>query len=310
MTCVYTVLCKAPVVATIQAALFDRAEVYSCTPSELATVLPPPDAVFVAMNSQATNWMDTEEQRCVRLAQRINALLDAVHKALGFRDVPLIVVAGEDPIQRRCGPLLRGVASVLYPPTEEEHVLQAFIQAFTFPGACASVNARLITPFIDATVNVFSLMAGVEARRRQVFLKRDYTLLGDVSAVLDLTGGGVQGVVGISFQEPLARDLVASMVRVPASALRGNEVHDGVAETVNMIAGSAKAVLQREHGVQIRIGLPRVVVGVRQEMAHAADAPSLAAVFEVAGRPFAVQVALEADPTTYFAADRELELFC
>jgi chemotaxis protein CheX len=103
--------------------------------------------------------------------------------------------------------------------------------------------------------------------------------------------GKIDGAVVVSFNDDLARDIVARILGVPAFTVTPAELRDGVGEIINIISGNAKAALSgTEFGHEIT--LPAVVTGMGHEIAHPPNAPCVVIIFEADGRPFAVQICM------------------
>ena len=63
------------------------------------------------------------------------------------------------------------------------------------------MNAELINPFINATLNVLETMAFVKSKAGKPYLKKDSVVQGDVSGVIGFTGQ-TKISVHITLREP------------------------------------------------------------------------------------------------------------
>ena len=163
-------------------------------------------------------------------------------------------------------------------------------------GKNGNVNVDIMKPFIASTIDIFSTMAQIKVEQKELFLKKDYKMFGDLSGVIGLSGEAVGSAV-ISFSEELARKFVAKMLQDEPDNLSMDDVRDGVGEFINMIAGGAKAALTATP-YHFRISIPTVVQGHGHEISHRRDTPCIAVVFSANGDEFAVQLSLAPKKTS------------
>ncbi len=64
------------------------------------------------------------------------------------------------------------------------------------------MNMEFINPFINATINVLSTMAGIQPSPQKPHLKSDTKPHGDVTGIIGLAGGDAKGSFAVSFSEP------------------------------------------------------------------------------------------------------------
>ena len=189
-----------------------------------------------------------------------------------------------------------GASAVVNKPFDPEELFKAVARSVKRNAGekdgkkAASVNVEFINPFIDATRNVFTTMCGMTIERKNLFLKDDYKMFGDVSGVMGLSGTA-SGTVVVSFPETLACKVVSQMLgEAPAEGLN-EDVCDGVGEIINMIAGQAKASLVKTK-YHFVLSIPAVVSGAGHEITHRKGTPNIVVVFEAEGQDFAIQVCL------------------
>ena len=133
-------------------------------------------------------------------------------------------------------------------------------------------------------------MAHLHAVKKEVFLKKNYRVFGDVSAIMPFTGKA-EGEVVVCFHEDLARQIVSRIMNTQPALLNITELREGIGEIVNIIAGNAKAALSTtEYAHQIT--LPAIVFGQNHEISHPGDAPCIVVIFEVDTQPMAVLVSM------------------
>lgn len=248
--------------------------------------------VFVGWGAGLDDWRDTEEERRLRNATATTILLSKLKKALAFKDVPTLLLAEERDLDDARSVAHMAAASVLQSPMEETRLREAVAAILRPAGQEGRLDASLVNPFIEATVHVLRVMAKVEARRTDVFLKKDHRLLGDISAILGISGGEVEGSVGLTFNEDLVRELISRMWGTGRQPVTAEQVSDGLGELVNVIGGQAANQLADLKRERITFSLPSIVSGHGHAIPHRSGAPCLVIVFEALGKPFAVQVAV------------------
>ena len=106
------------------------------------------------------------------------------------------------------------------------------------------MKAEMINPFITATLNVLSTMAGIEAKKGEVYIKQDDKMAYDISGVIGIAGK-MSGFVVVSFPEKLALDIVSGFLGEPKKNM-SKDVVDAIGEFVNMIAGGSKRVFAEQ----------------------------------------------------------------
>jgi chemotaxis protein CheX len=150
------------------------------------------------------------------------------------------------------------------------------------------MDVKIINPFLIAAVNVMKTMANVEPVPGKPFLKSESTALGDVSAIIGITGVA-QGSMALTFTESCIIGLASNLMGMEFTDLN-DEVKDSVGELTNMICGDARRRLS-EKGVTLQAGIPTVVAGKSHSITHIASGPRLAVPFQTQWGSFIVEVA-------------------
>lgn len=228
-----------------------------------------------------------------------------IRSKCGFRDVPIILAADENEIIEAKRTLRRGANDIITKPFDREKVLPILVKSFYPAGITTEINTDVVNPFIDSAIDVIKTMANATATQKNMYLKRSHTLFGDISGVISLSGDA-EGIVAITFQNDLGYYLVANMIGCDPSDLTPEDVHDGIGEIINMITGSAKAVLN-EQGSSITITIPTVIIGYGHQIAHPRDIPVVVMILEVNNQPFAIQLCMtsEKTPTVKMVAETD-----
>lgn len=152
------------------------------------------------------------------------------------------------------------------------------------------MDASLINPFINATINVLETMAFVKCKAEKPYLKKDDVAKGDVTGVIGITGES-NGTIAVTFEEVTILKIVSNMFGEEMKELN-NEVADAVGELTNMISGQARRELE-ENGKVFEAAIPSVVSGKNHQITHYTDGPKIAIPFITEGGRFTIEVCLE-----------------
>ncbi|MFZ0928622.1 MAG: chemotaxis protein CheX [Syntrophobacteraceae bacterium] len=150
------------------------------------------------------------------------------------------------------------------------------------------MDVKIINPFLAAAMHVLKTMAQVDAKPGKPFLKKDDVAIGDVSAIIGITGAA-QGSMALIFTEQCIRDIASNLLGVPFTELN-HEMRDAVGELTNVICGDARRRLS-EDGFILQAGIPTIVEGKGHTIKHIAKGPRLAVPFETSQGSFMVEVA-------------------
>lgn len=151
-------------------------------------------------------------------------------------------------------------------------------------------GVEIAKPFIKATINVLSTMAMITPEPGKPFIKKDNTAIGDVSAVIGVTGDK-NGTISVSFSKSSAIALVKAMLGDDIEDLL-QDVKDAVGEVTNMISGQARAGLS-EMGMHFNGSTPSVIMGDNHSITHVTKEPVIAIPFETPNGLFYVEFAFE-----------------
>ncbi len=241
------------------------------------TILPVFEADFIFYHINGN-----EEQAQEHLRQ--------LRRSCGFRDVPILILTDLMNIDTAHKLVGSGATDALQLPVMPE-TLKGRIDKLMRPvGMKMPILTKLINPFISATLDLMSTMANLQVTRKELFLKKNYRLFGDISGIMNFSGK-INGAVVVSFNEDLACEIVGRILGTAPETITSEELKDGVGEIINIISGNAKALLSgTEFGHEIT--LPAVVTGMGHEIRHPQNAPCIVVIFEASGRPFAIQVSM------------------
>ena len=288
----YAVRCRYSDVGIIRNALVGDAEVRVIEPDALCSVSPPPDVIFFGWGGGYDQMGESDEDRRMRNLATTCILLRKIRNAVAFRDVPILIVIENRDTQDVVFTTQFGAYGYLAAPLEGDKVRDVVLDAMRPVGSQASIDVRLVNPFVGATVMVLERLAKVEAVKSEVLLKKDYRLFGEISAIIGITGKDVEGSVGITFQDDLANQIVARMWNRPTQELSQQDVNDGLGELLNVISGQATTEMSKENDLEFSLALPSIVCGFGHEIHQRGGIPCLVIVFRALRKLFAVQVAI------------------
>jgi chemotaxis protein CheX len=150
------------------------------------------------------------------------------------------------------------------------------------------MEVRLINPFLFAAMHVLKTMAEIEAKPGKPFLKDEDPGIGDVSAIIGITGAA-QGSMALIFSEECIMGIASNLMGENFTEVT-HEVRDAVGELTNMICGDARRRLA-EDGFVLQAGIPSIVEGKGHSIMQVADGPRLAVPFATSYGTFRVEVA-------------------
>jgi len=148
----------------------------------------------------------------------------------------------------------------------------------------------MINPFLQAALNVISMMAMLNPEPGKPFLKKDRKAIGDISGVIGLTGE-MKGVVVVSFSTGAACKIVGAMLGEEFTELNA-DISDAVGELTNMISGDARRQLA-QMGHNFEAGLPTIISGSGHEIEAITQGPVIAIPYKVEGHDFVVEASFE-----------------
>jgi chemotaxis protein CheX len=156
-------------------------------------------------------------------------------------------------------------------------------EATTAP-ARRKLDSKLIMPFVNSTMNVFSTMVNMKPEMGKPHLKDDMRTTHDVSGIIGFSGEIVGSVV-LTFQLETARQLVNAFVGMEVAA-NSPDFIDAVGELANMVAGNAK----KDLGLVASIAVPTVIIGANHIVGRLSGVPCVVIPCKTSAGAFAVEV--------------------
>lgn len=153
------------------------------------------------------------------------------------------------------------------------------------------LDTDFINPFLNATLHVLNVQAGITAEAGKIFLKKeDEKYVGDVSGIIGIVSESFNGSVVISFPEQTFLKVMSGMLGEEYTELN-KEIIDGAGEITNMIFGQAKIVLN-EKGYGIKTAIPSVVSGKDHSLLALTKGPVVVVPFKSSGGDFFIEICL------------------
>lgn len=151
-------------------------------------------------------------------------------------------------------------------------------------------NTAVAKTFVSATVNVLATMANIKPVPGKPFVKTDMTALGDVTAVIGITGDK-RGSIAVTFTKSSAIAVVRGMLGDDIQDIM-EDTRDTVGEVTNMISGQARAKLA-EDGLSLQGATPTIIFGDKHTVTHLTSAPVVAIPFNINNDEFTVEFCFE-----------------
>jgi chemotaxis protein CheX len=148
------------------------------------------------------------------------------------------------------------------------------------------MDPALAKPFIKATQDVLVAMASLNITVGTPFVKKDKKGMGDVSAVIGVTGDK-NGSFSISFDRKTAIHLTRQMLGDAIEDVM-QDVQDAVGEITNMISGQARVGLA-DMGLKLQGSTPSVIMGDGHTISHMVSAPTMAIPFSCEAGNFTLE---------------------
>ncbi len=148
------------------------------------------------------------------------------------------------------------------------------------------MDVKYINPFITAVQNIFNTMIDVPFKLGKPSLKKDRIPSYEISSIIGLSGG-VTGCVVINLSEPIALQLVSSLLGEEVTELN-EDCTDAIGEIANMIAGNAKTDFPSE---ETSISVPSVIMG-KHKVSYPSGLPIITIPLETEKGELIIEVAI------------------
>lgn len=121
------------------------------------------------------------------------------------------------------------------------------------------MQVEYINPFIESVHDLFSTMLGAKVQRGKLGVSSGASNPRDLMALIGFSGPA-RGMVALAFPVSTALNIVNKLLGTDTRVV-DDTVSDAIAEVVNIVAGSAKARINKDDGPVIDLSLPTIVRG-------------------------------------------------
>ncbi|MCX8065351.1 MAG: chemotaxis protein CheX [Candidatus Hydrogenedentes bacterium] len=149
-----------------------------------------------------------------------------------------------------------------------------------------------INPFIESVYDLFSTMLNAKTERKTVGIATTANPR-DIMALIGISGR-VRGVVGLAFPVSTALAMVGRLLGTEIKVI-DDTVSDAIAEMVNIVAGGAKARLNKGDEPPLDLSLPTVIRGGDFSVEFPTNSVWLEINFESELGPFTLRVTFESE---------------
>jgi len=156
------------------------------------------------------------------------------------------------------------------------------------------MRAEHINPFIESVYELFNTMLQGKVERGPIGVSSGNDSTRDIMAIIGISGP-TRGTIALGFPALTALSMVGRILGAPVQAI-DETVSDGVAEIVNIVAGSAKAKLNTNADKPLDLSLPTVVYGDKYDVQYPSKAVWLEVPFTSDLGEFNLRVTFETVP--------------
>jgi len=149
------------------------------------------------------------------------------------------------------------------------------------------MKAEYINPFLKSLKRTFDTMLNCKVKRETLRLKEGNTASFPISGIVGLSGNAV-GTVVLSLSNQVAMKAAETMLMTEVKEV-DDSVIDAVGELANMIAGAAKAELEKYN---MKISLPSVITGENHQIRFPSNVSPVSVPFTTDFGPIVLEVGL------------------
>jgi len=156
----------------------------------------------------------------------------------------------------------------------------------------ALMKVAYINPFITSVISLFDTMLGIKLTRGRPFIKDHCLPEHEISGVIGLSGKA-KGVVVLSLSKESALSATQVLLGGKRPETINADVVDAVGELANIVAGGAKAQLER---LAMSVSLPTVIAGKNHSVQFPSSVTPVCIPFDCEWGSVAVEVGLVEEP--------------
>lgn len=165
-------------------------------------------------------------------------------------------------------------------------------QASNVSNETSPSESTIIKALSSSTEEIIGGMALTPISLKEIIPDQQYTPLGDVSAMMNITNNSEEGMIVASFPKDFAKLIISRLIGVSPEDLNENECRDGIGEIVNMIVGKSKIELSHYADSTFRKSLPSIIFGSQHEVNITSRMKYVTLLFESDEHKFYIQCSL------------------
>jgi len=217
-------------------------------------------------------------------------LIKSIRTSLHFGNTKLVYFCDKLDLHEKQEALRAGATTASLLPSDFNELTQIMESIKHSLSEAKNFNKDKLHPFMSAIEEVFATMAITSVEVVETYYCPEKFHYGEVTGIMSLAGKS-KGAVVLTINEKFAKQVISNIMAIPTRDLMEEDVHDGVAELVNMIAGGAKARLSdtEEHFL---ISAPTIIAGDKYRVIQQKDMPCVVIVYRADEDYFAVQICL------------------
>lgn len=159
------------------------------------------------------------------------------------------------------------------------------------------LDVNFFKPFIDGTLNTLKVQCKLEATHSKPFIKGTQVQPEfEIAGVIGLTSDAFSGSITLCFPAAVYLTLMSNMLDENFTEIT-KDLQDGAAELLNIIFGSAKAILNKQ-GYTIQKAIPTVVRGKQLQTTYIGSKQVIVLPFKSTSGEFHIEIVTEAKSFT------------
>ncbi|PID27944.1 MAG: hypothetical protein CSB55_07115 [Candidatus Cloacimonadota bacterium] len=246
---------------------------------------------FADFSENELNNLTNYELIVIYLPETDLKIIKKIRENLFFHNVTLLVLTDTVDLSQKKKALRSGADFVEEKPSSSKELTIFFKMIYGLHQKSSVFPENVLEPFKAAVSEIFRMMAMMNAELIQEYKVTTHFHFGEVSAVMALAGTKKGGII-LSLNEKTARRIIANISATSPDALEEEDVHDGIGEMINMIAGGAKARLTDDE--HFLLSALAVITGSRHRVIQQKEMPCAVMVYRLNEEYFAIQICLMA----------------
>jgi len=154
------------------------------------------------------------------------------------------------------------------------------------------LDTEFYKPFVDGAIKTLNLQCHADTKPEEPFVKGTKPQPRfELAGVIGITSSAFNGTITLCFPKQVFLTLMSNMLGETFTDIT-DDLQSGAAELLNIIFGSAKAVLN-EQGHTIQKAIPTVIKGDSIQTTHLGTGTVMVLPFAAAGGHFHIEVSTE-----------------